>query len=143
MATIDGRALAQIEDTLHVELVPGTEVMTDGRSTKDLFDFEELISHSNIVGGIHFKHSSAHGHRVLVPQPSSDPNDPLNWSRTWKGLAMVGMALSSFANGFGPLSEAPQLPAYIAEWNITLEQAVDTVSILSLHIIRLRRSIET
>lgn len=81
----------------------------------------------HVVGSLHFKHSTAHGHRVLVPQPSSDPNDPLNWSRTWKTLTMIGMAVSSFSNGFGPLSEAPQLPYYMQEWGITLPEALQTV----------------
>jgi len=38
----------------NVDLVPGTELMND--STK----------------------------KTLVPQPSFDPHDPLNWSTTWK-----------------------------------------------------------
>ena len=29
------------------------------------------------VGTHHFVKSSGHSHRVLVPQPSDDPNDPL------------------------------------------------------------------
>jgi hypothetical protein len=81
------------------------------------------------VGSIHFKHSAAQGHRVLVPQPSSDPHDPFNWSRAWKTLTMAGMAISSFANGFGPLSEAPQIPAYIEEWGISLPDGIQTVSL--------------
>jgi hypothetical protein len=81
------------------------------------------------VGNIHFKHSAAHGHRVLVPQPSSDSHAPLNWSRTWKTLAMAGMAISSFANGFGPLSETPQIPAYIEEWGISLPDGIQIVSL--------------
>jgi hypothetical protein len=40
----------------NVDLVPGTEIMKeDGKAKK-----------------------------VLIPQPSSDPHDPLNWSTTWK-----------------------------------------------------------
>ena len=47
--------LRQIEQELHVEILPGTEVMTD-------------------VGSHHFVKGTKH---VLVPQPSSDPHDPL------------------------------------------------------------------
>ena len=48
--------LTQLEAELHVDLVPGTEIMTD-------------------VGSVHFvkgRHTE-----VLVPQPSADPQDPL------------------------------------------------------------------
>ena len=47
--------LHQIEQELHVEILPGTEVMAD-------------------VGSHHFVKGAKH---VLVPQPSSDPHDPL------------------------------------------------------------------
>jgi hypothetical protein len=53
----------QLENELHTEILPGTEVMAD-------------------VGSHHFV-KGAH-REVLVPQPSDDPNDPLNWSTMWK-----------------------------------------------------------
>lgn len=54
-------AAEQVENKLHIEIVPGTEVLTD-------------------VGGIHLVHGrkgdgSEGG--VLIPQPSADPHDPL------------------------------------------------------------------
>ena len=45
----------EIEQELHVEILPGTEVMAD-------------------VGSHHFVKG---GKEVLIPQPSSDPHDPL------------------------------------------------------------------
>jgi hypothetical protein len=42
---------------------------------------------------------------------------------------MAGMAISSFANGFGPLSETPQIPAYIEEWGISLPDGIQVVSL--------------
>ena len=41
-----------------MQIVPGTEIMAD-------------------VGSHHFVKSSANSDRVLVPQPSDDPHDPL------------------------------------------------------------------
>ena len=52
---ISSQTLYQLEEELHVQIVPGTEIMTD-------------------VGSHHFVKSSD---RVLVPQPSGDPHDPL------------------------------------------------------------------
>lgn len=55
--------VSELETRLHLELLPGTEVMTD-------------------VGGIHFVHNHQAGHAgnagvVLIPQPSQDRHDPL------------------------------------------------------------------
>jgi hypothetical protein len=55
--------VSELETRLHLELLPGTEVMTD-------------------VEGIHFVHDHHTGHAekngvVLIPQPSGDPHDPL------------------------------------------------------------------
>ncbi|KAF3400285.1 hypothetical protein DPV78_005518 [Talaromyces pinophilus] len=42
--------------------------------------------------------------RVLVPQPSDSPRDPLNWSRIKKELCFLTILLGSFATGsLGPL----------------------------------------
>ncbi|KAI7970320.1 hypothetical protein EIK77_005461 [Talaromyces pinophilus] len=62
--------LHQLEEELDTNIYPGTEVMTD-------------------VGSRHFVKSSGTSSRVLVPQPSSDPCDPLNWSPKWK-VAAIG-----------------------------------------------------
>lgn len=52
------QTLHQLEQELDVQIVPGTEVMVD-------------------VGSHHFVKSFTKSHRVLVPQPSDDPHDPL------------------------------------------------------------------
>ena len=56
------------------------------------------------VGSHHFVKGSKH---VLVPQPSSDPHDPLNWTPLWKGLCITAASSVTFMQGFGPLSLAP------------------------------------
>jgi len=55
--------LRQIEQEIHTEILPGTEIMAD------------IGSHHFVKGGTH----------VLVPQPSADPHDPLvrEGMRTW------------------------------------------------------------
>ena len=52
------QTLHQLEQELHTQIVPGTEIMAD-------------------VGTHHFVKSSTKSGPVLVPQPSSDPHDPL------------------------------------------------------------------
>ena len=41
------------------------------------------------------------GRTVLVPQPSDDPNDPLNWLWKKKHLTLFVIALASFLPDFG------------------------------------------
>jgi hypothetical protein len=52
------QTLRQLEQELHTEIYPGTEIMID-------------------TGTHHFVKSSAGGQSVLVPQPSDDEHDPL------------------------------------------------------------------
>ncbi|KAK6068022.1 hypothetical protein SCUP234_11356 [Seiridium cupressi] len=111
--TRDESELHRIEQELHVELLPGTEVMTD-------------------VGEHHFVKSSGNNGRVLVPQPSADPHDPLNWSLKWKLSAIVASSLTTFMQGFGPLSLAPMFGDYIEAFDCTLADAVQFTGVAIL-----------
>jgi hypothetical protein len=55
-------AAEEAQNRLHVELIPGTEILTDLEDT-------------------HFIRGGRHA-IVLVPQPTSDPHDPLVGCRT-------------------------------------------------------------
>ena len=58
--------------TLHDDVVPGTVHLVD------------------IGGDMHTRHLDGNKEIVLVPKPSSDPEDPLNWTRKRKMLS-IGM----------------------------------------------------
>ncbi|KAF2458787.1 serine/threonine kinase 16 [Lineolata rhizophorae] len=109
----DDKELHQIEEELHVEILPGTEVMAD-------------------IGTHHFVKAEGHGNRVLVPQPSDDPHDPLNWSIGWKAACITASTWTTFTQGFGPLALAPMFPYYIEEFNCTLEEAVQFTGVCIL-----------
>ncbi|KAI9708245.1 MAG: hypothetical protein M1820_004199 [Bogoriella megaspora] len=83
----NANALRELEEELHTELVPGTEVMTD------------TAKH-------HFIHGT-HNDTVLVPQPTSNPHDPLNWSRLWKFSANTCATLITLTQTLGPLAISP------------------------------------
>ncbi len=101
----------KLENELHVELIPGTEVMTD-------------------VGSHHFVKGS---HRdVLIPQPSDDPNDPLNWSVMWKTACIANAALVTFSQGFGPLALAPMFPALMESFKSDLAGVVQFTGVCIL-----------
>ncbi|EME82910.1 uncharacterized protein MYCFIDRAFT_203446 [Pseudocercospora fijiensis CIRAD86] len=98
----NARELHELENELHVELLPGTELMTD-------------------VGSHHFVKGKSH---VLVPQPSDDSHDPLNWSPFWKSCCIIAATMVTFTQGFGPLALAPMFPAYIKEFDSDLHHVV-------------------
>lgn len=65
-----------IVEDIKLDQVPGTVLL------------DQLTAQSEDVTG-RLKHGTGrNAHIVLVPQPSEDPNDPLNWSRTKKAAAM-------------------------------------------------------
>jgi hypothetical protein len=94
-----------MEEELHTDIVPGTEVMRD-------------------VGSYHFVKSGTH---VLVPQPSGSPHDPLNWSPLWKTACMSTVTFFVFCQGFGPLSMAPMFPDYMKAFDASLHDVIQFV----------------
>ncbi|KAH8700059.1 MFS transporter-like protein [Phaeosphaeriaceae sp. PMI808] len=101
----------QIENELHTELLPGTEIMAD-------------------VGNHHFV-KGAH-RQVLVPQPSDDPDDPLNWSTGYKIACVTAASMVTFTQGFGPLALAPMFPALMEAFHTDLAGAVQFTGVCIL-----------
>ncbi|KAH7125538.1 major facilitator superfamily domain-containing protein [Dendryphion nanum] len=78
----------------HVELVPGTEIMgEDGRAEK-----------------------------ALIPHPSTDPRDPLNWSTRWKLTVMASQWIFTWISVTGALSIAPMFPLLGKAFHLTINQ---------------------
>ena len=103
--------LHTLENALHTEILPGTEVMTD-------------------IGSHHFVKGSFH--RVLVPQPSASPHDPLNWSPFWKGCAISAATWVTFTQGYGPLSLAPMFEFYVKDFHSNLADVVQFTGVAIL-----------
>ena len=61
----------------HLEHVPGTTVFSDDPNAASLIAYEG-VDLSKLKHG-----TGKNAHIVLVPPPSEDPNDPLNWPK-WK-----------------------------------------------------------
>ncbi|KAF2443687.1 MFS general substrate transporter [Karstenula rhodostoma CBS 690.94] len=77
-----------------VDLVPGTEIMdADGRAKK-----------------------------ALIPVPSNDPRDPLNWSKKWKLMVMASQWLFTWISVTGALSIAPMFPLLGQEFHLNNSQ---------------------
>jgi hypothetical protein len=72
----------------------------------------------DLLGTMRAKHAASKKDIILVPTPSSDPDDPLNWSPRRKTLStasmgmytlMVGIASAAIYSVLEPISEATGL----------------------------------
>ncbi|KAL1841801.1 hypothetical protein VTJ49DRAFT_6554 [Mycothermus thermophilus] len=62
------------------------------------------------------------GHTVLIPQPSDDVKDPLNWSRFRKHLILFVVSFASFLPDYGSAVGAVTLIPQAEEWGITPDE---------------------
>lgn len=109
----DEGTLHQLEDELHTKIYPGTEIMSD-------------------VGSHHFVKAGKGSDKVLVPQPSDDPHDPLNWSPFWKASTISLSTAVSFAQGFGPLALAPMFPQLMQAFDAGLADVIQFTGVCIL-----------
>jgi hypothetical protein len=49
------------------------------------------------------------GHTILIPQPSNDPHDPLNWSWFKKHLTLIIISMTAFLPDYGSATGAVAL----------------------------------
>lgn len=68
----------------------------DARNEKDVTNIEEAFP--SPMTDLKMHHD---GSTILVPQPSSDPNDPLNWSVMKKHVFLFVIAVTAFLPDYG------------------------------------------
>ncbi|KXT08942.1 hypothetical protein AC579_9529 [Pseudocercospora musae] len=59
------------------------------------------------------------GRTVLIPQPSQDSDDPLNWSWSKKHIVLLVIAAASFLPDYGSATGAVTLIPQAKEWSMT------------------------
>lgn len=59
--------------------------------------------------------------RVLIPQPSDDPNDPLNWSPWRKRSILIMLSCAAFTCDYSAATGASALLVQATEWHISPE----------------------
>lgn len=156
--------IRRLEAELGIDIYPGTEIMyvlgptllLDNNRVPWLPSISSPLSaRANAfycrtdVAGVEFVKGSA---GVLVPQPSNDAADPLNWSPLWKTGALTCAVLLGFLQGtfsrtrkegwspadifpragFGPLSLSSQIPYYIGEFGDTVEEVINYIGVTIL-----------
>jgi hypothetical protein len=59
------------------------------------------------------------GHTVLIPQPSSDLNDPLNWSWRRKHCMLAVVSLTAFLGDYSSAVGVPLIVLQGKEWGMS------------------------
>jgi hypothetical protein len=59
------------------------------------------------------------GHTVLIPQPTSNPNDPLNWSWRRKHLMLAVVSTTAFLGDYGSGVGIPLIVLQGEEWGMS------------------------
>jgi hypothetical protein len=78
--------LGILEDNGKVPHVPGTVLL------------DEVSAHVEAQTS-NLKHGTGkESHIILAPQPSEDPNDPLNWSKTKKDVVLAVLCFGAIIN---------------------------------------------
>ncbi|KAF2791604.1 MFS general substrate transporter [Melanomma pulvis-pyrius CBS 109.77] len=107
-------------------LVPGTAAMNDQ---------SDLPPELHDLPTEQLKHGTGNfSHIILVPQPSDDPNDPLNWSTLKKDtiLCIVGMS-AAVVGAYGPMLGPGMIPI-AKELNISINTLAQSTAWLILTI---------
>ncbi len=62
------------------------------------------------------------GELILIPHPTSNLDDPLNWSPLWKTIVVVNQLVFTFISIMTPLSIAPLTQIFMVEFDKTIPQ---------------------
>jgi len=83
-----------------------------------VLDEAQLKVKLGLAADAHLK-KTKDGRFVLIPQPTDDPDDPLNWSKSKKSLILLVIAASAFTADYSAATGASALIQQAAEWKIS------------------------
>ena len=79
-------------------------------------------------GQTHNLKTTADGSIILIPQPSNDPSDPLNWSKWHKIKVLVALTVASFLSDFGVTYGAAVFPEQAMTWNMSVPAVANSIN---------------
>jgi len=84
-----------------VDIIPGTDIVFETDADSSVAGVPDL---------------------VLIPAPSANSDDPLNWSPLWKGIILFNQFIFVFVSIMTPLAIAPMTPIFEHEFDKTIPQ---------------------
>ncbi|GKZ28488.1 hypothetical protein AbraIFM66950_008346 [Aspergillus brasiliensis] len=87
-------------------------------TSKSRTEYEEDILPGTDILRDQGSNEAPNSHTALVPRPSDAPNDPLNWSPTWKYLVTATQFLFLFVSVESALSMGPMFPFFAEEFHL-------------------------
>lgn len=99
--------LKEVTDTSTAE----NEFVDNPNSTSDLHEFKESEGYVTRTDTEHRGNlkTANNGHTILIPQPSEDPHDPLNWSPVKKHVILFIISFAAFLPDYGSATGAVTL----------------------------------
>ncbi|KAI9739730.1 MAG: hypothetical protein M1834_006449 [Cirrosporium novae-zelandiae] len=82
-----------------------------------------LVNEATVGDNLEGKKIAKDGRTVLSPQPSDDPEDPLNWSWARKHRVLLALILPSLLGDAGMAWGATLFEAQAETWNISVSKA--------------------
>ncbi|KAI0192073.1 major facilitator superfamily domain-containing protein [Xylaria flabelliformis] len=110
-----------IEKTAAIDPAPFND--SDSQDVK-IHEFKESVGYEvdvDIAKGDTVKLAND-GRTRLIPQPSDDPADPLNWPRWKKNLTLFIVAYAALLPDYGSATGAVTLIPQAEEWNMTQDE---------------------
>ncbi|KIX09192.1 uncharacterized protein Z518_00271 [Rhinocladiella mackenziei CBS 650.93] len=71
--------------------------------------------------------TTVHGRIVLIPQPSDDPNDPLNWSWGKKHRVLAAVSIGALLADWGTAWGTTLFEAQAVTWNSSVPYAANSI----------------
>ncbi|KFG85957.1 MFS transporter [Metarhizium anisopliae] len=109
--------LKEVTDTSTAE----NEFAYNPNSTSDLHEFKESEGYVTRTDTQHRGNlkTANNGHTILIPQPSEDPHDPLNWSPVKKHVILFIISFAAFLPDYGSATGAVTLIPQAEIWNMS------------------------
>ncbi|KAL8795388.1 MAG: hypothetical protein Q9195_002129 [Heterodermia aff. obscurata] len=88
-------------------------------TTEDTHGYLLDAARTDAGQGLKLSHDENH---VLIPQPSSDPHDPLNWSQSKKNLVLLIISATAFLADYGSATGAVTLIPQAMLWHMSEDE---------------------
>lgn len=89
-----------------------------GETQGYVLDENHLKHDLGLPDSTHLK-TAPDGHTVLIPQPTDDPNDPLNWPEWKKWATLAVISIASINADYGSATGATLLLVQAEEWHLS------------------------